>query len=56
MISLLDPLAIIDWPYQALDSENAACRKLLQISDHKQSVAPAPYRSIPHTTNSAGGR
>ena len=28
MITLLDPLAIIDWPYQALDSEDAACRKL----------------------------
>ena len=28
MITLLDPLAIIDWPYQALDSEDAACREL----------------------------
>ena len=28
MITLLDPLAIIDWPYQALASVDAACRKL----------------------------
>ena len=28
MITLLDPLAVIDWPYQALDSEDAACCKL----------------------------
>ena len=28
MITLLDPLAIIDWPYQALDSEDTACYKL----------------------------
>jgi len=28
MITLLDPLAVIDWPYQALDAENPACREL----------------------------
>ncbi len=28
MITLLDPLSIIDWPYQELDREDAACRKL----------------------------
>ena len=28
MITLLNPLAVIDWPYQALDSEEAACREL----------------------------
>jgi murein DD-endopeptidase MepM/ murein hydrolase activator NlpD len=28
MITLLDPLSVIDWPYQVLDSEDAACREL----------------------------
>jgi len=28
MITLLDPLEIIDWPYQALNSEDAACCEL----------------------------
>jgi hypothetical protein len=28
----------------------------LQISDHQQSVAPAPSRGLPHTPSSAGGR
>jgi len=28
MMTLLDPLAVIDWPYQALDAENPACREL----------------------------
>jgi len=28
MITLLDPLAIIDWPYQMLDTLNSACREL----------------------------
>ena len=28
MITLLDPLDVIDWPYQALDAENPACREL----------------------------
>jgi murein DD-endopeptidase MepM/ murein hydrolase activator NlpD len=28
MITLLDPLAVIDWPYQALDAENSACREI----------------------------
>ena len=27
-----------------------------QISDHQQSVAPAPSRGQPHTPSSAGGR
>ena len=27
-----------------------------QISDHQQSVAPAPSRGLPHTPNSAVGR
>ena len=26
MITLLDPLAVIDWPYEALDAEDTACR------------------------------
>ena len=28
MITLLDPLSLIDWPYKALDGEHAACYKL----------------------------
>lgn len=28
MITLLDPLAAIDWPYQALDAGNSVCREL----------------------------
>jgi len=36
------------------------CRRLMnginQISDHQQSVAPAPSRGLPHTPSSAGGR
>jgi murein DD-endopeptidase MepM/ murein hydrolase activator NlpD len=28
MITLLDPLPVIDWPYQALDADNPACREL----------------------------
>ena len=28
MMTLLDPLAVIDWPYQALDAGNRACREL----------------------------
>ena len=28
MIRLLDPLAVIDWPYQALDAGNSFCREL----------------------------
>ena len=28
MITLLDPLAVIDWPYQALDAGSPACREL----------------------------
>lgn len=28
MITLLDPLAIIDWPYQIIDTLNSACREL----------------------------
>jgi len=28
MITLLDPLSIIDWPYQMLDTLNSACREL----------------------------
>jgi murein DD-endopeptidase MepM/ murein hydrolase activator NlpD len=28
MITLLDPISVIDWPYQALDAGNPACRKL----------------------------
>lgn len=27
MITLLDPLAVIDWPYQALDAGNSSCQK-----------------------------
>ncbi len=34
MIIMLDPLPVIDWPYQALDAENPACRsKLQQVFD-----------------------
>jgi len=29
MMTLLDPLAVIDWPYQVLGAENPACRELL---------------------------
>ena len=28
MIILLDPLTVIDWPYQSLDAGNSACREL----------------------------
>jgi murein DD-endopeptidase MepM/ murein hydrolase activator NlpD len=28
MITLIDPLAVIDWPYQALDAGSPACREL----------------------------
>ena len=28
MITLLNPLAVIDWPHQTLDSDNTACREL----------------------------
>lgn len=28
LITLLDPLTVIDWPYQTLDAGDAACRKL----------------------------
>ena len=28
MITLLDPLAVIDWPYQELDTGNPTCQKL----------------------------
>jgi hypothetical protein len=28
MIVLLDPLAVIDWPYQMLDADISACREL----------------------------
>jgi murein DD-endopeptidase MepM/ murein hydrolase activator NlpD len=28
MIVLLDPLTVIDWPYQSLDAGNPACREL----------------------------
>ncbi len=27
MMTLLDPLVVIDWPYQALDAENPVCRE-----------------------------
>jgi murein DD-endopeptidase MepM/ murein hydrolase activator NlpD len=30
MISMLDPLAVIDWPYELLEAENPACRSKLQ--------------------------
>jgi murein DD-endopeptidase MepM/ murein hydrolase activator NlpD len=30
MIIMLDPLPVIDWPYQALDAENPACRSKLR--------------------------
>jgi len=30
MIILLDPLAVIDWPYQAIDAANPACRSKLR--------------------------
>jgi murein DD-endopeptidase MepM/ murein hydrolase activator NlpD len=34
MISMLDPLPVIDWPYQALDAGNPACRsKVRQAFD-----------------------
>ena len=29
MITALDPLAVIDWPYQAQATESPACRELL---------------------------
>ena len=28
MMTLLDPLAVIDWPYEVLEAENPACREL----------------------------
>jgi len=28
MMTLLDPLAVIDWPYEALEADNPACRGL----------------------------
>jgi murein DD-endopeptidase MepM/ murein hydrolase activator NlpD len=28
MITLLDPLNVMDWPYQVLDAENSVCREL----------------------------
>jgi len=28
MITLLDPLAVIDWPYEAPDAGNSVCREL----------------------------
>ena len=28
VLTLLDPLAVIDWPYQALDAGNSVCREL----------------------------
>jgi len=28
MITLMDPLAVIDWPYQTLDAGNSVCREL----------------------------
>jgi len=28
MMTLLDPLAVIDWPYDALEADNPACREL----------------------------
>jgi murein DD-endopeptidase MepM/ murein hydrolase activator NlpD len=28
MITLIDPLAVIDWPYEALEAEDPACREL----------------------------
>lgn len=28
MIALLDPLNVMDWPYQVLDAEDSACREL----------------------------
>ena len=28
MITLIDPLAVIDWPYEALEAENPACGEL----------------------------
>jgi hypothetical protein len=31
MITLLDPLEIIDWPYQELEVGDPACRKLWQL-------------------------
>jgi murein DD-endopeptidase MepM/ murein hydrolase activator NlpD len=30
MLILLDPLPVIDWPYQALDADNPACRSILR--------------------------
>ena len=30
MIILLDPLPVIDWPYQALDAENPVCRRKMR--------------------------
>jgi hypothetical protein len=39
-----------------LDNYPGRIDLLSQISDHQQSVAPAPSRGQPHTPSSAGGR
>jgi hypothetical protein len=38
------------------EKSNMKPKFFLQISDHQQSVAPAPSRGLPHTRSSAGGR
>jgi len=35
---------------------NIKSKFFLQISDHQQSVAPAPSKGLAHTFSSAGGR
>jgi len=41
MMTLLDPLAVIDWPYQVLDAENPACRELLstRMQNNRETIA-----------------
>ena len=41
MMTLLDPLVVIDWPYQVLDAENPACRELLstRMQNNRETIA-----------------
>ena len=51
MLILLDPLAVIDWPYQALDADNPACRSKLTAYPVKSLRIPAAIGATPVLNN-----
>jgi len=51
---ILSKVVIARTPCQK--KSNMKLKFFLKISDHQQSVAPAPSSGLPHTPSSAGGR